>query len=209
MTAAQKRGFGEEELTATGLARRARRAGAARSTGSAAGMIFPLATSAAASRLRRPRACRGEEGPKYLNSRRAAICRRAACSTACTWPRPAIAKRHRAIVVEGYTDVIALAQAGFEEAVAAMGTAADRARTCASCAGWPNAVLLCFDADAAGQEAALRGMELAERSGLRVRVVALPPGSDPADILARGPEAVRPCWTAQPVLAFRVGARST
>ena len=69
-----------------------------------------------------------------------------------------------------------------------------------------DAVLLCFDADAAGQEAALRGMGMAERSGLRVRIVALPAGEDPADILARGPEAFEAALAAaQPVLAFRIG----
>ena len=101
--------------------------------------------------------------------------------------------------------MIALHAAGFEEAVAAMGTSLteEGVRELRRLA---DAVLLCFDADAAGQEAALRGMEMAERSGLRVRIVALPAGEDPADILARGPEAFEAALAAaQPVLAFRIG----
>jgi DNA primase len=147
----------------------------------------------------------GGEGPKYLNSPESEIFKKSRILYGLHLARPAIAKRHRAIVVEGYTDVIALHAAGFEEAVAAMGTSLteDGVRELRRLA---DAVVLCFDADAAGQEAALRGMGIAERSGLRVRIVALPAGEDPADILARGPEAFEAALEAAlPVLAFRIG----
>jgi len=105
----------------------------------------------------------GGEGPKYLNSPESEIFKKSRILYGLHLARPTIAKRHRAIVVEGYTDVIALHAAGFEEAVAAMGTSLteDGVRELRRLA---DAVVLCFDADAAGQEAALRGMGIAERS---------------------------------------------
>ena len=66
-------------------------------------------------------------------------------------------------------------------------------------------VRLAFDADAAGQEASLRGMELAQRAGLRVLVVSLPAGHDPADLAAEGPEAFgRALEDAEQYLTYRV-----
>jgi DNA primase len=85
-------------------------------------------------------------------------------------------------VVEGNTDVIALRQAGFAPVVASMGTALTEAQLREL---GPNKLtkrlFLCFDSDAAGQDATLRGMELAVRAGFTVRVVPLSPGTDPAD----------------------------
>ncbi len=168
-------------------------------------ITFPLCDARGRVRGFGARVMPGGEGPKYLNSPESEIFKKSRILYGLHHARAAIAKRHRAIVVEGYTDVIALHAAGFEESVAAMGTSLteEGVRELRRLA---DAVLLCFDADAAGQEAALRGMEIAERSGLRVRIVALPAGEDPADILARGPEAFEAALAAaQPVLAFRIG----
>jgi DNA primase len=76
--------------------------------------------------------------------------------------------------------VIALREAGFEPVVASMGTALteNQLRELSRLAG---RLYLCFDADAAGQDATLRGMELATKRGLEVYVVPLEPGNDPAD----------------------------
>jgi DNA primase len=76
--------------------------------------------------------------------------------------------------------VIALRQAGLEPVVASMGTALTE-RQLTELGRLTRKVILCFDADAAGQEATLRGMELAASQGLEVKVVTLPPGQDPAD----------------------------
>jgi DNA primase len=84
------------------------------------------------------------------------------------------------VVVEGNTDVIALRQAGFAPVVASMGTALTEAQL-RELARLTKRLFLCFDADAAGQDATLRGMELAVRQGFTVRVVPLPVGTDPAD----------------------------
>jgi DNA primase len=84
-------------------------------------------------------------------------------------------------VVEGNTDVLALRQAGIEPVVASMGTALTE-RQLKELGRLTTRVWLCFDGDAAGEAATLRGMELAAAQGLDVRVVALPSGFDPADL---------------------------
>jgi DNA primase len=94
--------------------------------------------------------------------------------------RQQIAKQDRAVVVEGNTDVIALRQASFEPVVASMGTALTEAQL-KELNRLTKRLFLCFDADAAGQDATLRGMELAVKQGFDVQVVALPKGTDPAD----------------------------
>ena len=87
-------------------------------------------------------------------------------STGSTSPRTAIAKQERAVVVEGNTDVIALRQAGFEPVVASMGTALTE-RQLKELQRLTRRLYLCFDGDAAGEAATLRGMELATTLGLR------------------------------------------
>jgi DNA primase len=83
------------------------------------------------------------------------------------------------VIVEGNTDVIALRQAGFEPVVASMGTALTEAQL-RELKRLTHHVIFCFDADAAGDEATLRGMELATKD-FSVGVVVLPNGLDPAD----------------------------
>jgi DNA primase len=117
---------------------------------------------------------------KYVNSPEGELFHKSSILYGLHLARRAIAKQERAIIVEGNTDVIAVRQTGLEPVVASMGTAlTDRqlrelGRLC-------KRLFLCFDADAAGQEATLRGMELAAGQGFDVRVVTLPPGTDPAD----------------------------
>ena len=84
------------------------------------------------------------------------------------------------MVVEGNTDVIALRQAGFEPVVAAMGTALTEQHL-RELARLTKRLYLCFDADAAGEDATLRGMERAYAQGFEIRIVVLPEGQDPAD----------------------------
>ena len=84
------------------------------------------------------------------------------------------------MIVEGNTDVLALRQAGFEPVVASMGTALTENQL-RELSRLTSRLYLCFDSDAAGQDATLRGMELATKRGFEVYVVPLPPGNDPAD----------------------------
>jgi DNA primase len=118
---------------------------------------------------------------KYVNSPEGELFRKGDLLYGLSHARNAIAKQERAIVVEGNTDVLALRQAGIEPVVASMGTALTE-RQLRELSRLTKKVVLCFDGDAAGEAATLRGMELAAGQGFDVRVVALPSGLDPADL---------------------------
>jgi len=94
--------------------------------------------------------------------------------------RQSIAKEDRAVIVEGNTDVIALRQSGFFPVVASMGTALTEQQL-RDLARLTRRLFLCLDADAAGSEATLRGMDLAMRHDFKLKIVALAEGTDPAD----------------------------
>jgi DNA primase len=117
---------------------------------------------------------------KYVNTPETELFRKSNVLYGLHLARPAIARQDRAVVVEGNTDVIALRQAGLEPVVASMGTALTEQQL-RELKKLTTRVYLCFDADAAGEDATLRGMELAIAQALDVRVVALPKGADPAD----------------------------
>jgi DNA primase len=117
---------------------------------------------------------------KYVNSPESELFHKSNVLYGLHLARPAITKEDRAIVVEGNTDVIALRQADLRPAVASMGTALTE-RQLRELSRLTQRLFLCFDSDAAGEEATLRGMELAVSQGFEVRVVALPKGKDPAD----------------------------
>lgn len=117
---------------------------------------------------------------KYVNSPDGELFRKGDLLYGLDKARRAIAKQDRAVIVEGNTDVIALRQAGFEPVVASMGTALTENQL-RELSRLTARLYLCFDADAAGQDATLRGMELATARGLEVYVVPLAAGNDPAD----------------------------
>lgn len=145
-------------------------------------LMFPLADARGrivgfqARKLRDDDPLRG----KYVNTPESDLFKKGNVLYGLHLARPAIAKQDRAIVVEGNTDVIALRQAGVEPVVASMGTALTEHQL-RELGRLTKRLSLCFDADAAGQEATLRGMQLAVAQGFDVRVVALPKGEDPAD----------------------------
>ena len=117
---------------------------------------------------------------KYVNSPESELFHKASLVYGFDRARAAIAKEDRAIVVEGYTDVLALHQAGVAIAVAAMGTALTE-RQLREIRRISSRLYLCFDADKAGAEATLRGMDLAYREFDEVRVIGLERGTDPAE----------------------------
>jgi DNA primase len=173
---AREKGFSADELRAAGLAtvrggdyfpRR---------------LMFPLADARGrivgfqARKLSEDDPLRG----KYVNSPESDLFKKGAILYGLHLARAAVAKQDRVAVVEGNTDVIALRQAGFEPVVASMGTALTD-RQLQELGRHTRKLVLCFDADAAGQDATLRGMELAAGQGFDVKVVTLPPGQDPAD----------------------------
>jgi DNA primase len=117
---------------------------------------------------------------KYVNSPEGDLFHKGSILYGLHLAKAAIGKQDFAAVVEGNTDVIALRQVGFEPVVASMGTALTE-RQLRELGRMTKKLYLCFDADAAGQEATLRGMELAAGQGFDVKVVTLPRGQDPAD----------------------------
>lgn len=88
------------------------------------------------------------------------------------------------IMTEGYMDVIALHKAGFDTAVASMGTAltANQAKMLKN---YSNRVYISYDGDTAGQKATMRGLDILADCGLSVRVVSLPKGMDPDDVIKK------------------------
>ena len=145
-------------------------------------LMFPLADSRGrvlgfqARKLREDDPLRG----KYVNSPEGDLFHKSAILYGLHLAKTAIGKADFAAVVEGNTDVIALRQAGFEPVVASMGTALTE-RQLRELGRMTKKLYLCFDADAAGQDATLRGMELAAAQGFEVKIVTLPRGQDPAD----------------------------
>ena len=127
----------------------------------------------------------GDGEPKYLNSPETPLFDKGRTLFNLDRAGPASRKTGRIIVVEGYMDVIALAQAGIEEAVAPLGTAVTEAQIERL---WRLADLpiLCFDGDGAGQKAAIRAAHRALpmiAPGRSLRFVTLPPGQDPDDLV--------------------------
>jgi DNA primase len=201
---ASKKGFADRELEESGITRRGRSGPVDRMAGR---LIFTLKD-----RRGRPIAFAGrrlppdESGAKYVNSPESPLWHKSDTLYGLHLARTAIARSEEAIVVEGYTDVIGLVQAGYENVVASMGTALTQQQLRELRQLARNVVLL-FDADAAGSDAALRGLELASSPdiGLNVRVALPPRGSDPAEVAASGRQAVdRMLAGARSVLAFRV-----
>jgi DNA primase len=131
----------------------------------------------------------GDEEPKYLNTSTTPVYTKGRGLFALDRARRAAAKTNALIVVEGYLDCIALHQAGFTHAVAALGTAFT-AEQAAELHKYAHTVFICFDADAAGSNATAKSIETlvaAGFSGYGVRVVVLPQGEDPdAYVRARG-----------------------
>jgi DNA primase len=176
---AQERGFTPAELQAAGLVNRSGRDYFQQR------LLFPLADARGRTVGFQARKLR-EEDPlraKYVNSPEGELFRKGDLLYGLHLARNAIAKTGRAVVVEGNTDVIALRQAGFEPVVASMGTALTE-RQLAELGRLTHALVLCFDGDAAGEAATLRGMELAAARGFELKIVAMPPGLDPADVAA-------------------------
>ena len=145
-------------------------------------LMFPLADARGrvvgfqARKLREDDPLRG----KYVNSPEGDLFHKSAVLYGLHLAKTAIGKADFAAVVEGNTDVIALRQAGFEPVIASMGTALTE-RQLRELGRMTKKLYLCFDADAAGQDATLRGMELAAAQGFEVKIVTLPRGQDPAD----------------------------
>jgi len=136
----------------------------------------------------------GDGEPKYLNSPEGPLFHKGRELYGLHEGRQALRREERALVVEGYMDVIALAQAGVDNAVAPLGTALTAEQLRLLFRSVPE-VVFCFDGDDAGREAAWRALEAALPEmghGRVVRFLFLPQGEDPDSMVrAEGPEAFR------------------
>lgn len=120
--------------------------------------------------------------PKYLNTKNTPVFTKGQHVYGLAIARRAAAAQEALIVVEGYMDCLALHQAGFGNVVATSGTAftPEQARELRRVA---SNVYLCFDGDAAGQAATTRNIDMLVDEGLNIRVITLPKGRDPDDIV--------------------------
>ena len=111
------------------------------------------------------------------------------------------------IMVEGYMDAISLYEAGFRGVVASMGTSLTKEQARLAKRYTEN-VFISYDGDFAGQKANLRGLEILKQEGLKVRVVPMPDGMDPDDVVQKlGAEGYRECLgKAMPLIDFRLFA---
>ena len=146
----------------------------------------------------------GGEGPKYKNTPETALYQKSKLLYALNWSKARIVTDDRAIVCEGYTDVIGFARAGLPAAVATCGTALTEEHV-RLLRRYARRLVLAFDADAAGQAAAERFYQWERDHDLEVSVADLPAGIDPADLAGTDPERLAAAVEgARPFLRFRI-----
>ena len=153
-------------------------------------IVFPIGNSRGEIVGFGGRTLSAQQGPKYLNTPETAYFRKGELLFGEPGALKAARKEGRFILVEGYLDVLACAQAGFPNCLAPLGTAltADQVRLLKRFAP---AGLLAFDADEAGARAAQRAILLCEQADLSTEVVELAGGKDPAEIMEKaGAEAL-------------------
>jgi DNA primase len=205
LTRGQRAGFSVDELRATGLAQKGRSGGVYDRFRER--ITFPVRDERGRVLGFGARAMRAEQGAKYINSAEGELYSKSRTLYGFDRARAAIAKAGRAVVVEGYTDVLALHQAGIEEAVGVMGTAITEQQV-EMLTSLTKDVVLALDADRAGQEAMLRAQRKAAGRQMRIRVAAMPEGEDPAEMIAAegGAERFRALVDAAVELAeFQIG----
>ena len=135
------------------------------------------------------RAVREDQRPKYVNTAEGELYQKSRQLFGVDRARGQAAKAGRVLVVEGYTDVLALHQAGISETVAIMGTALTSEQL-AQLSKMARSVFLALDADPSGQDAMLRASRQAASQGVELRVIDMPEGTDPAELVAaQGAEA--------------------
>ncbi|GAA1971962.1 DNA primase [Kitasatospora viridis] len=208
------KGFTDKEILQGGLASQGQRGGLIdRFRGR---LVWPIRDAAGevvgfgARRLRED-----DNGPKYLNTPETPIYKKSHVLYGIDLAKKEIAKSGRAVVVEGYTDVMACHLAGVTTAVATCGTAFAEdhikiiRRLLMDTSAYRGETVFTFDGDAAGQKAALRAFEDDQKFAARTSIAISPGGMDPCELrLAQGEEAVREL-IANPVPLFEFALRST
>ncbi|HYM55242.1 MAG TPA: DNA primase, partial [Solirubrobacteraceae bacterium] len=204
LTASRRGGYSEQELYATGLAQRSKQNGQPYDRFRSR-IMFPLADIRGRVLGFGARAMREDQRPKYLNTSDNDLYHKGLHLYGADIARAHAARAGQVILCEGYTDTIALHQAGMGNAVGLMGTALTGEQV-GELARMAQTVMLALDADSAGQEAMLRASSLAAKRKLELRVVPLPAGSDPAELIqSGGPEAMAAAVRESvPFVRFRV-----
>jgi DNA primase len=205
----RRAGFTEEELLAAGLVQRSKSRPGSVYDRFRGRIMFPAAD--ARGRVRGFGARRMTEasdpihGAKYLNTSDGELYHKREVLFGIDLARGPAAKAGRMLLVEGYTDVLALHQVGIRNSVGIMGTSLTEEQI-GELQRVVNVLELCLDADAAGQDAMLRAARLAAGRTVELRVVALPDGSDPADlVLSEGADGLRARVQASvPFVSFNV-----
>ena len=206
----QKEGFSEDEITKAVLGRRSERDGSLYDffreritfpTWNLQGEIVAFGARAL-----------GDQQPKYLNTSDTPVFSKSRLMYGLDRAKSALGRGSPAVIVEGYTDVIALHEAGVSEAVATNGTALGRTHL-EQLKKFTSRAVLMFDSDQAGKGAAEKGWgdslsqaPPASRVGIELLIAPLTPGKDPADVVrAEGAEAIRKTLEgAQPLLEFKL-----
>jgi DNA primase len=197
-------GYGNKEMFDAGLAVRAKGEGRIYDRFRRR-IMFPLCDPRGRVLGFGARALGADQQPKYLNSADGEIFHKGDIVFGAHHARVPAARADEVIAAEGYTDVLALHQAGMTNVVGIMGTALTEKQV-GELAKLGRTVLLALDADSAGQEAMLRAAKMAANSKLSLRVVPLPKGLDPADLVAQqGADAARELVGASvPFVRFQV-----
>jgi len=180
-------GFSQDEIRASGLLVASQHSGAEydRFRGR---LMFPIQNETGKVIAFAGRALVADQQPKYLNSPETPIYQKSRLLYNLNRARQAIRRKQRAVLVEGYMDVIGLYQSGVEEAVAACGTALTPEQV-RSLHRHADRVVVNFDPDAAGSAATERSIQLLLAEGLNVYIAELDAGMDPDEyIRARGVE---------------------
>jgi DNA primase len=194
LTASRRAGFSEDELLAAGLAQRSHTVHGRVFDRFRERIMFPAADARGRVLGFGARAMRSNQPPKYLNTADGELYHKRRVLFGIDRARAGAAKLGRMVLVEGYTDVLALHQAELTNSVGIMGTSftEEQLAELERVVGSGGVLELCLDADRSGQEAMLRAAGLAAGRNLELRVVALPEGMDPADLIQReGVEALR------------------
>ena len=183
------KGFSDGELTGAGLASPSTRGGVYDRF--RARIIIPIRDASGRAIGLGGRILPGVEGPKYLNSPATPLFDKSRTLYGIDLAKGAIRKAKLAVIVEGYTDVMAAHQAGFGNVVASLGTALTAGQVDLA-TRYADGVALAYDVDLAGESATQRGL-IEELQGVvsKVRVVRIPAGKDPDELIRTDPDAWR------------------
>jgi DNA primase len=146
----------------------------------------------------------GVDGPKYKNTAETALYHKSRLLYGLNWAKAEIGARDEVVICEGYTDVMGFVLAGVPNVVATCGTALAEEHV-QLLKNFTRKMVLAYDADTAGQNAAERWYQWEQRFDVEVKVAALPPGRDPGDLWREDPELlVKAAEGAQRFMQFKL-----